>query len=127
MKAIITVGLGYGDEGKGSIVDALVCPSQPDGTWSDVTPRNAVQLCESVEIPFEILGVTRTYLTRHGGRLANTFQRFQSSDDHNIPNYQDEMFEIEYCNVIFKIEELGISCSILGKGPTHQDKTFMPP
>ncbi len=69
----------------------LLNQDQPNGTWSDVTPRNAVQLCKSMEIPFEIMGVTRTYLTRHGGHLEKTFDKWRPQSDHNVLNYQGTM------------------------------------
>jgi adenylosuccinate synthase len=38
----------------------------PHTTWSDVTARNAVELCETLGWEHEIIGCTRTYMTRHG-------------------------------------------------------------
>ncbi len=38
----------------------------PFTTWSDVTPRNAVELCKGMNWEYETIGCLRAYMTRHG-------------------------------------------------------------
>lgn len=61
-----------------------------ESTWGNVSPRNALELCNINKIPYHILGITRTYITRHGGELP--FEEFEHSDKFNPENpYQGKM------------------------------------
>ena len=44
----------------------------PHTTWSTVTPRNAVELCNAMGTKYHVMGVTRCYLTRHGAGPLST-------------------------------------------------------
>lgn len=57
----------------------------PHTTWSDVTPRNAVELCNYLNLEYETCGVTRTYLTRHGAGPLNEFE-YGIKDEYNPSN-----------------------------------------
>lgn len=67
----------------------------PYTTWSSTTPKNALGLCSDAGVDAKVIGVTRTYMTRHGAGPFPTYSpRFTSemSDPGNPVNeWQGEM------------------------------------
>jgi adenylosuccinate synthase len=64
-----------------------------ESTWGNVSPRNAVEKLEYLDIPYVILGVMRTYLTRHGGLLQSEFKEINNITDKYNPynDFQKDM------------------------------------
>lgn len=61
-----------------------------ESTWGNVTPRNAIELCDYYNIKYKTLGIMRTYLTRHGGNLPEP--ELNMTDEGNPYNdYQGNM------------------------------------
>lgn len=62
---------------------------QPHTTWSDVTPRYAFDLAKAWGAEqITVLGVTRTYMTRHGNGPLPTFDFNLRFDDKGNPEHQ---------------------------------------
>lgn len=95
--AMIVVGLGFGDEGKGTVVDTL-CKEQPDGTKASFVVRfnGGAQAGHNVVTP--------------DGR-HHTFSQFGSGTFHDVPTYlskyvhvnplamESEALHLEACRV----------------------------
>jgi adenylosuccinate synthase len=70
---------------QGMLIDER-CGSHPHTTWSDVTARNALELCAAFDWKIEqVVGCTRAYMTRHGyGPLPN--EEMHSLKDEGNPD-----------------------------------------
>lgn len=59
----------------------------PHTTYSDTTPQKAVDICNHLGLPYKIIGVTRSFETRHGnGPMYNEDQECRFKDDANYEN-----------------------------------------
>ena len=106
-RVIALLGLGYGDEGKGATIDALVRNRsaevlfegaqgvlldqdfgwQPYTTWTDCTFGNVMTLLDGFRGEVKRIGVTRAYMTRHGaGPFVTEDKTYDplSANDHNV-------------------------------------------
>lgn len=94
----------------------------PHTTYSDTTPRYAVELCDEFGLEYETIGVTRAYGTRHGnGPLYGEGNANISRDietDHNYHGAYAGKFrhghlhisQIEDAIDICKVDKLAVTC-----------------
>lgn len=121
-----------------------------ESTWGNVSPRNAVELCEFTGVSYTIMGVARTYATRHGGELPRNWASIKVPKDEGNPTnpYQGEMNYYHWRSDVFEemYEKSGAICLALnhldeydgnrdyfdkfnvvieGRGKTAQDKKMI--
>lgn len=81
----------------------------PFTTWSDITPTNAFRILErcglidQVNCDIEVIGVTRTYATRHGaGPLPTEAEELTHlfDNEHNKTNEHQGIFRIGYLDLV---------------------------
>lgn len=94
----------------------------PHTTWSTVEPRNARAILASIEEPAYVLGVTRTYLTRHGaGPFPTEDLTLTIPERHNgAGRYQGE-FRIGHFDPVLLRYAIGAADGIDGLAVTHLD------
>lgn len=86
-----------------------------ESTWGNVSPRNAVELCEYNNIPYTILGIARTYITRHGGMLPLEPIKVEPDDGNPHNDFQGHMHYYHWRSDIFEemYEKSGATCLAL--------------
>jgi adenylosuccinate synthase len=119
----------------------------PHYTWSDVTPRNAVDTAMDLGIEdIKVIGVLRTYATRHGAGPLVGNPLPELADDGNPENlYQGGMRFAEHAqpdvgslldalavNCLdqrpmpgWVLEKLALPVMIEGRGPSYADRKFL--
>lgn len=101
-----------------------------ESTWGNVSERNATELLDFLGIDYSILGIIRSYISRHGGELP--YEKRDGHDRHNPYNhFQGEMNFYEWPKdllmaLVERVDSLAINCldeyNILAKYPKLNDK-----
>ena len=86
-----------------------------ESTWGNVSPRNAVELCDYLDIPYTILGIARTYVTRHGGMLPLEPIKVEPDEGNPHNDFQGHMHYYHWRSDIFEemYEKSGATCLAL--------------
>jgi len=77
----------------------------PHTTWSDTSPKNAVQFLKDIDYkdPYEIIGITRPYLTKHGnGPFKEIYYPREPKyyNEHNCFNKYQLHFKYGYLDTV---------------------------
>lgn len=94
----------------------------PHTTWSTVEPRNARAMLTEIGAPGYVLGVTRTYLTRHGaGPLPTEDPTLAHPEPHNTTGRYQGEFRLGHLDPILLRYAIACSGGIDGLALTHLD------
>ncbi|WP_433527447.1 adenylosuccinate synthetase [Nocardia pseudovaccinii] len=94
----------------------------PHTTWSTVEPRNARALLAEIDAPAYTLGVTRTYMTRHGAGPFPTRDRTMTiPEPHNTTGPYQGHFRCGHLDPILLRYAIEVSGGIDGLALTHLD------
>ncbi|MGW4768373.1 adenylosuccinate synthetase [Nocardia sp. NPDC004278] len=94
----------------------------PHTTWSTVEPRNARALLAEIDAPAYTLGVTRTYLTRHGaGPFPTEDHTIAIPEPHNAAGPYQGPFRRGHLDPILLRYAIEVSGGIDGLALTHLD------
>ncbi|MFX0580716.1 adenylosuccinate synthetase [Nocardia nepalensis] len=94
----------------------------PHTTWSTVEPRNARALLAEIDAPAHTLGVTRTYMTRHGaGPFPTEDDTLTIPEPHNTTGPYQGPFRRGHLDPILLRYAIEVSGGIDGLALTHLD------
>ncbi|MFD6159352.1 adenylosuccinate synthetase [Nocardia sp. NPDC060256] len=94
----------------------------PHTTWSTVEPRNARAMLSEIGSAGYILGVTRTYMTRHGaGPLPTEDRALDFPEPHNTTGRYQGEFRLGHLDPILLRYAIAVSGGIDGLALTHLD------
>ncbi|WP_063043688.1 adenylosuccinate synthetase [Nocardia pseudovaccinii] len=94
----------------------------PHTTWSTVEPRNARALLAEIGAPAYTLGVTRTYMTRHGaGPFPTEDPTMAIPEPHNTTGAYQGHFRCGHLDPILLRYAIEVSGGIDGLALTHLD------
>ncbi|WP_107658017.1 adenylosuccinate synthetase [Nocardia suismassiliense] len=94
----------------------------PHTTWSTVEPRNARAMLAEIGATGAILGVTRTYMTRHGaGPLPTEDHTLEFPEPHNTTGPYQGDFRLGHLDPILLRYAITVSGGIDGLALTHLD------
>ncbi|WP_433656092.1 adenylosuccinate synthetase [Nocardia sp. CA-128927] len=94
----------------------------PHTTWSTVEPRNARAMLSEIGAAGYVLGVTRTYMTRHGaGPLPTEDQNLDFPEPHNATGRYQGEFRLGHLDPILLRYAIAASGGIDGLALTHLD------
>ncbi|WP_433192680.1 adenylosuccinate synthetase [Nocardia sp. CA-107356] len=94
----------------------------PHTTWSTVEPRNARALLAEIDAPAYTLGVTRTYLTRHGaGPFPTEDHTITIPEPHNTTRHYQGPFRRGHLDPILLRYAIEVCGGIDGLAVTHLD------
>ncbi|MFI6167082.1 adenylosuccinate synthetase [Nocardia sp. NPDC051052] len=94
----------------------------PHTTWSTVEPRNARAMLSEIGAAGYVLGVTRTYMTRHGaGPLPTEDRALDFPEPHNTTGRYQGEFRLGHLDPILLRYAIAVSGGIDGLALTHLD------
>ncbi|WP_330256610.1 adenylosuccinate synthetase [Nocardia sp. NBC_00565] len=94
----------------------------PHTTWSTVEPHNARALLAEIDAPAYTLGVTRTYMTRHGaGPFPTEDRALTFPEPHNTTGPYQGPFRSGHLDPILLRYAIDVSGGIDGLALTHLD------
>lgn len=95
----------------------------PHTTWSTVEPRHARAMVSAVGGRSFVLGVTRTYLTRHGaGPLPTEDPALDLPEAHNGSGHYQGAFRVGHFDPILLRYAIGVCQRVDGLAVTHLDQ-----
>ncbi|MFF3223486.1 adenylosuccinate synthetase [Nocardia suismassiliense] len=94
----------------------------PHTTWSTVEPRNARAMLSEIGATGAVLGVTRTYMTRHGaGPFPTEDHTLDFLEPHNTTGRYQGDFRLGHLDPILLRYAIAVSGGIDGLALTHLD------
>ncbi|MFG1794909.1 adenylosuccinate synthetase [Nocardia sp. NPDC049149] len=94
----------------------------PHTTWSTVEPRNAHALLAEIGATAAVLGVTRTYLTRHGaGPFPTEDHAVDVPEPHNTTGRYQGAFRLGHLDLLLLRYAITVAGGIDGLSVTHLD------
>ncbi|WP_405165427.1 adenylosuccinate synthetase [Nocardia sp. NBC_01499] len=94
----------------------------PHTTWSTVEPRNAHAMLSEIGATGDVLGVTRTYMTRHGaGPLPTEDPALDFPEPHNTTGRYQGDFRLGHLDPILLRYAIAVSGGIDALALTHLD------
>ncbi|MFD0361160.1 adenylosuccinate synthetase [Nocardia sp. GCM10030253] len=94
----------------------------PHTTWSTVEPRNARAMLAGIGAEGYVLGVTRTYMTRHGaGPLPTEDRTLAIPESHNATGPYQGPFRLGHFDPILLRYAIAVSGGVDGLAVTHLD------
>jgi adenylosuccinate synthase len=98
----------------------------PHTTWSDLTPYHATEICEGLDIDYQVLGLTRAYTTRHGKGPFPTYSQaltYRYPDACNTDNRWQGGFRVGWLDLhLLKYAVSGLGCKLDGLAVSHLDQ-----
>ncbi|MEU7138847.1 adenylosuccinate synthetase [Nocardia sp. NPDC046473] len=94
----------------------------PHTTWSTVEPRNARAMLSEIGSAGYVLGVSRTYMTRHGaGPLPTEDRALDFPEPHNTTGRYQGEFRLGHLDPILLRYAIAVSGGVDGLALTHLD------
>jgi adenylosuccinate synthase len=97
--------------------------THPYTTWTDITFNNAFKLLKGSSRPVRKLGITRSYMTRHGaGPMPSEDPEFHFPESHNCLGEWQGRFRYGYLDLVLLRYSISILDGIDALCMTHMDK-----